>query len=153
MERIRSYNVPVVVFFGAHDTLVNPFNSKHILAPALNAKLVDFPDGGHGINEQYATEVNEELRKMIEEGLRRKNQPAFVAPESREPYLPGFWHPWKVIVFGFIVAIGSYHRMGSLSRFLGIRMSLKRYLIATTVILCAILRRRFGSFIGFYFII
>lgn len=95
---LRSFKLPTIIICGKLDNLVNAYNSCEILAPHLKGELLVFGDAGHGVNEQYATEVNLALKRNIDAGYNLSKSLKIEELKGRSSSSPEFWHPWKVIL-------------------------------------------------------
>ncbi len=98
LERIKSYNLQVLVVTGELDNLVGYWNGR-TLAQTLNGKLLHYKDAGHGVSEQYATQVNRAIDDNIK--LAAKNHDAENISQ-RKPLSPGY-HPWSVLALTTLV--------------------------------------------------
>lgn len=64
LNKFKEWNIPVLVMTGLSDVLVAPSNSKY-LAKQTGGELLEFPDTGHGILRERASEVNEAIARHI----------------------------------------------------------------------------------------
>lgn len=138
LERMRSYQVEILVVSGKQDVLLGYRNSR-LLAEALCGRWLHYGDAGHGVAEQYADEVNAAIEQTIKQGEERAKDKPFIVSQ-RKPMQPDL-HPLQVVLT-WLAATIILSRKGLLGRFLSPRMCM---LISTTLMGC-FLRRRFGGF-------
>ncbi|MEH6345308.1 MAG: alpha/beta hydrolase [Bermanella sp.] len=64
-ERLESLSQPILVANGQHDIMIHAYNSFAMAQRAPNAKLVLYPDSGHGFLFQYADEFAKEVNEFL----------------------------------------------------------------------------------------
>jgi len=62
LARLSAVSAPTLVVQAGRDVLIDPSNSDRLYTSLPNAKLLRFPDAGHGIIHQEAEALNQALR-------------------------------------------------------------------------------------------
>ena len=96
IHHVTSDDAPTLLLHGGKDTLVTPDHSEKILKAFqeqnVPARLITFPDAGHGFSGDDATTATRELVAWFETHLSGKAAPKKTAPkESTDQRLVGTW--------------------------------------------------------------
>lgn len=65
-ERLPQLSMPVLVANGAHDVMIPAYRSYIIAQEAPDARLILYPQAGHGFLFQYATEFAAEVNRFLD---------------------------------------------------------------------------------------
>lgn len=118
--------LPILVVCGSKDILVNAFNSKFVLARSLQAKVISYEEGGHGVFEQFEEKINSALHAHFEEGEKHTSEATF----EKHHTLPEPLHPWKAAAYYVLFILLLRNRLKSkpswrtalMGMFLGLRV-------------------------------
>lgn len=78
-------SVPTLVVCAAHDRIALPRYGRTVASLVPNARLVEFPDAGHGVTIQCAREINALLDGHFAEAERRSAPTPLAAQSSDRP--------------------------------------------------------------------
>jgi len=105
MEYLKKSKIPILVFLGAEDILVDTRNSLYI-AQKLNAKIELYEDCGHGLQiqeaEKFFSHVDDHLRRASEEHSERPKINTDISSRSRYNLICCFFDYFVMKVFWFI---------------------------------------------------